>query len=83
MKAYQVFRGDFDKHGRQRFDLVATYLDRQRAIDHTEKIAQETPLHGDVLEFDGWWAENKYCSWSAIGWEKVVLSQFEEIEITE
>lgn len=83
MKAYQVFKGEFDKHGRQRFDLESTYLDKQRAIDHAERIAKETPLYGDILEFDGWWAEGKYCSWSAIGWERVTVSQLKEIEITE
>ncbi len=31
MKAYQVFEGDTDKHGRQTYNLVATYLDREKA----------------------------------------------------
>jgi len=83
MIAYQVFKGEQDKHGRQQFDLVATYLDKQRALDHAEKIAKETPLYGDVLEFDGWYGKNKYCSWSARGWEITTISEFREIEITE
>ena len=83
MKAYQVFKGDLDKHGRQHYDLVATYLDKKKALDHCEKVAKETPLYGDILEFDGWYGNDKYCSWSAIGWERVTIAQFEEIEITE
>jgi hypothetical protein len=83
MKAYQVYKGEQDKHGHQQFDLIATYLDKQRAFDHAKKIAEETPLYGDVLEFDGWYGEAKYCSWSMRGWEITTISQFREIEITE
>lgn len=83
MKAYQVFKGEQDKHGHQRYDLVATYLDKDRAFQHAEQIARETPLYGDVLEFDGWYGNNKYASWSAVGWERVCIAQFTEIEITE
>jgi hypothetical protein len=83
MKAYQVYKGEQDKHGRQHFDLIATYLDKQRALDHAEKIAKETPLYGDILEYDGWYGEGKYCSWSKGGWEITTISQFREIDITE
>lgn len=83
MKAYQVFKGDTNKHGFQEYELVATYLDKERAFVHAEKIANETPLMGDVLEFDGWYGEGKYASWSAIGWDRVIISRLEEIEITE
>ena len=67
MKAYQVFQGELDKHGRQHYDLVATYFDKQRAFDHAEKIANGTPLYGDMLEFDGWYGDGKYSSWTAVG----------------
>ena len=83
MKAYQVFQGELDKHGRQRYDLIATYLDKQRAFDHAEKIANETPLHGDLLEFDGWYGDGKYASWSAVGLERVNVATLELIEITD
>lgn len=83
MKAYQVFKGDTNKHGFQEYELVATYLDKDKAFEHAEKIARETPLMGDVLEFDGWYGEGKYASWSAIGWDRVTISRLEEIEITE
>lgn len=83
MIAYQVFKGDTNKHGFQEYELVATYLDKERALAHAEKIAKETPLMGDVLEFDGWYGKGKYASWSAIGWDRVTISRLEEIEITE
>jgi hypothetical protein len=83
MKAYQVFKGEMDKHGKQQSYLVATYLDKNKAFRHAEMIAQEMPLMGDVLEFDGWYLDNTYASWSAVGWESVTIAEFQEIEITE
>lgn len=83
MKAYQIFKGDIDKHGRQTYELIATYFDKERAFNHAEQIANETPLMSDVLEFDGWYGEGKYASWSAHGWEIVTIAKLEEIEITE
>jgi len=83
MIAYQVFKGDINKHGFQEYELVATYFDKNRAFDHAEKIANETRLMGDVLEFDGWYGDGKYASWSAVGWDRTTISRIEEIEITE
>jgi hypothetical protein len=83
MKAYQVHKGEMDKHGHQRYDLVATYFDKTRALQHAEQIAESIPLYGDILEFDGWFSDGKCASWSAVGWEHVCVSLFEEITITE
>ena len=83
MKAYQVFEGDTDKHGRQIYNLVATYLDREKALQHCKQIAESTPLHGDVLEESEYYANGRIKCWSAIGWERVDIARFEEIEITE
>jgi lipoprotein NlpI len=83
MKAYQVFTGESDKHGRQQYDLVATYLDRERALQHCKEIAESTQLYGDILEETEFYANGKYKSWTAIGWERVDIAQFQEIEITE
>ena len=47
MKAYQVFKGELDKHGRQHYDLMATYLDKERALAHTKQIAESTPVYRD------------------------------------
>jgi hypothetical protein len=82
MKAYQVFKGELDKHGRQHYELVATYLDREKALTHTKQIAESTPLHGDRLEEEEY-GNGKYKSWNAYGWKIVTIAQFEEIEITE
>jgi hypothetical protein len=83
MKAYQVFLGDVDKHGRQQYNLVATYLDRQRALDHAKKIADETPLYGDELVEGEFTKDGKSKFWHAWGLEWIGLARFEEIEITE
>jgi hypothetical protein len=82
MKAYQVFRGELDKHGRQHYDLIATYLDKERALAHTKQIVESTPLYGDrLVEME--YGDGKNKCWDAIGWEIVTIAQCEEIEITE
>jgi hypothetical protein len=83
MKAYQVFKGDTDKHGRQTYDLVATYLDKEKALQYCKEIAKSTQLYGDVLEEGEYYANGKVKCWTAIGWERVDIARFEEIEITE
>jgi hypothetical protein len=83
MEAYQVFKGDIDKHGREYTELIATYLDKQRAFNHVEQIAKEAPLYSDILEFDGWYGDGKYCSWSAVGWDRTCIALLTTIEITE
>jgi hypothetical protein len=83
MKAYQVFSGEQNKHGNQIYDLVATYLDKDRAIEHARQIAQDTPLYGDILEEGEFFGDGKFKEWDAIGWERVCVSRFQEIEITE
>lgn len=67
MKAYQVFKGDLDKYGKQYYELIATYLDKQQALWHCNQVARETPMHQEILEFNGWNQDNTYCSWSAVG----------------
>ena len=83
MKAYQVFSGESDKHGNQQYDLVATYLNKDRALEHARQIAQDTPLYGDTLEESEFYGDGKFKDWDAIGWERVGIAQFREIEITE
>jgi hypothetical protein len=84
MKAYQVFKGDMDKHDRQFHELIATYLDKQKAFDHAETIANETKLFGSELHFDGWYGlKDQIASWSARGWDIVTIAKLEEIYIIE
>jgi hypothetical protein len=83
MKAYQIFKGDVDQWDNQHYDLVATYLDRDKALQHCKEIAESTPLHGDILEDGQFYDNGKYKVWTAIGWSRVDIAKFEEIEITE
>jgi hypothetical protein len=83
MKAYQVYKGEQDKHGHQHYELIATYLDRQKAFEHAEKIANETPLYGDKLEFTGSFRNGFCCSWDAVGWERTTIAELREIDIIE
>ena len=83
MKAYQVFKGEENKHGFQEYDLAATYLSKEKALEHAQKIVDETPLYGDKLIDDGWYGDGKYRSWTAQGWSFVCICRIEEIEITE
>jgi hypothetical protein len=84
MKAYQVFEGEEDKHGRQIYNLLATYLDKDRALAHCTQIAVNAKLYdGDILEESQFYNINKSKDWDIIGWDRVTIVRFVEIEITE
>jgi hypothetical protein len=83
MKVYQVYRGEENKHGFQDYNLQATYLSKEKALEHAQKIVDETPLYGDNLIDGGWYGDRKYKSWTAHGWTFVCICRIEEIEITE
>lgn len=83
MKAYQVHKGDENKHGFQEYELQATYLSKEKALEHAERIVSETPLYGDVLTDSGWFGNGKYRNWTAEGWNFVYICRIEEIEIVE
>ena len=83
MKAYQVFSGEQDKHGRQHYDLVATYLNKETALEHCRQIAEDTPLYDDILEEGEWYGNGKGKAWYMVGWERTTIARFEEIEIIE
>ena len=84
MKAYQVFSGEDDKHGKQQWDLQATYLDKDKALAHCDTIVANQKLYdGDTIEFGGWSKCGKYATWYIHGWEYVGCCRFEEIDITE
>ena len=82
MKAYQVFTGESDKHGRQRFDLVSTYLDRDRALTHCKKLIDLAKLQGEMIEESEFFCDGMYKDWDALGWDRVTLVRFMEISIT-
>ena len=80
MKAYQVFEGGTDKHDNQYYKLIATYLDKDKALAHSKMIAEAVQLHGDTLEHHD---DDKYPAWIAHGWSFVTIAQTREIDITE
>ena len=84
MKAYQVFKGEKDVHGRQQYDLISTYLDRERALAHCKQIAESRLVDSDVFTLEEYfYGKGKFKNWVAIGWERVIIAQFQEIDIIE
>jgi hypothetical protein len=83
MIAYQVYKGDENKHGFQNYELQATYLNKEKALEHAQKIVDETPLFGDVLVDHGWRIDGKYRDWTAQGWSFVCICRIEQIDIIE
>jgi hypothetical protein len=81
MKAYQVYSGDTDKHDRQTYELVATYLDRDAALAHARRIAEETPLYGDEFTETEWKDNETNKYWYVHGWTYVDIAKLEEITI--
>ena len=55
MKAYQVHKGEENKHGHQDYELQATYLNKEKALEHGKKLVEETPLYGDKLIESDWY----------------------------
>jgi hypothetical protein len=83
MKAYQIFTGDFDKHGRQYYELHSTYFSKERALDKCKELIGADEYKLEQIEESEWYGGGKYKSWDALGWERMTICQFREIEITE
>jgi len=82
MKAYQVYEGGTDKHDNQYYKLIATYLDKDKALAHSQMIAESIQLYGDILEYNEY--DNGKClSWNAHGWISITIAETREINITE
>ena len=81
MTAYQVYSGKTNKHGFQTYDLIATFLSKEKAEGLALGIVAGTPLYGDILEDTGW--TNGYRGFYARGWEHVGICKITEITITE
>jgi len=78
MKIYQVYSGEEDKHGNQQEYYIATYVSKEKAMEHCERIVKETPLYGDILEeVEGSWGKH----WDAIGWSRVTICALYEREV--
>jgi hypothetical protein len=83
MKAYQVFTGDFDKHGRQYYELVATYFSKERALEKCREIVEADEFKTETIEESKWYGGGKYKSWDVLGWERITICRLDEIDITE
>ena len=81
MIAYQVFKGENDKHDRQMWELEATYTSKDRAQQHADKIVSETKLYGSALVDEGWKHNDSYRVYYAHGWDYVGICKIEAIEI--
>jgi hypothetical protein len=78
--AYQVFKGEEDKYGFQRYYLQATYFDRDQALEHCKQIVETDEFKNEDIEetvsFNG-----KHKSWGFTGWTHVSICELREIEI--
>ena len=81
--AYQVFKGDTDKHDRQIWELLGTYLNKDKAEERADKIVSDTELRGDNLIDEGWAKNDLYRIWMAHGWDYIGICKINKIEITE
>lgn len=85
MKIYQVYSGDTDKHGRQTKDYLATYLDKEKALEHCHEIVNKLKLQGEDIKEGGWGNEGgleKGIIWTAVGLEYVNICYLYERFIT-
>jgi hypothetical protein len=83
MKAYQVFTGDFDKHGRQYYELHSTYFSKERALEKCKEIVEAEVMETETVIENKWYGGGKYKSWDVVGLEEMTICRIEEIEITE
>jgi hypothetical protein len=82
MKAYQVFKGDTDKQGRQYYELLAMYFDKDRALHHCRRLAEEEAKRNALVE-EHPSRDGKSIAWCAVVRESVGIAKFTEIEIIE
>jgi hypothetical protein len=83
MKAYQVFTGDFDKHGRQYYELIATYFSKERALEKCREIVEADAYKTETIEESGWYHSGRVKEWDVLGWDNITICKFTEIDITE
>ena len=63
MKAYQVFNGDYDKHGRQYYELDSTYFDKERALHRCNEIIGDDEFKNETVVG----TVNQYRDWETGG----------------
>lgn len=80
-KAYQVFTGDLDRHGHQRFELDSTYLSKDRALIRCKEIIEAEEFKNENIGMTTLKNGNTY--WEASGWDIITICKLEEIQIIE
>lgn len=83
MKAYQVFNGDYDKHGRQYYELDSTYFDKERALHRCNEIIGDDEFKNETVVESEWYGDGKYKSWDIMGHDIITICKMKQIEITE
>jgi hypothetical protein len=81
MKAYQVHTGDENKHGHQVYNLVSTYLNKEKALEHCQQIVGEYKRLSEEEVSEHEEENGKWILWVAAGWGYVVVCKMDEIEI--
>jgi hypothetical protein len=79
MKAYQVFKGELDKHDNQYYELMGTYLNQDKAMAHCNQIVADDMDGNDAEKYES----EGYVSWSVRGWNIVTICKMEAIDIIE
>jgi hypothetical protein len=83
MKAYQIFTGDYNKHGFQYYELHSTYLSKERALEKCKEIIESNEFKNETVIESEWSSDGKCKIWEAGGWEWITICKLEEIDITE
>jgi hypothetical protein len=79
MKAYQVYSGDVDSNENQKYELVATYFDKDAALAHARQIANQDASHNNEVTEVQYNSTRTY--WYQHGWIYVDVAKIEEITI--
>lgn len=84
MKAYQVFSGDFDKDGRQYYELVATYLSKELALEKCKEVISVPVLTDKTIVESDWYNIGRVKDWDVrIRWDNLTVCRITEINIIE
>jgi hypothetical protein len=83
VKAYQVFSGDYDKHGRQYYDLNSTFFSKEKALQRCKEIVEGDKFKNETIIESEWYNLGRAKDWDIQGWEWITVCRLQEIEITE
>jgi hypothetical protein len=84
MKVYQVHEGYINKHGFQHYDLQATYLHLDKALENANKLLEK--YKNENPEECDWYTGKdgiRRKTWDVQGWDLVTICLIEEIEVIE